>query len=308
MRIDDRRWGVPRRRLMLIGTSNQASDYADFIVRRGAGCARQAIVDWIAAGHAGWTELALLNLPAESPSLAALATAEALPSALAQFAADAPARILDDHAADLRCANKKSLRRHLNGFRRDGSLHWQRLHGSAEIEAHLEPFFDQHVARWAGTGSPSPFGDPRQRDFYRRLAERLGAAGLLHFSVVLFDGRAIAYHFGFEFDGVLTWYKPSFDPALQRRSPGEVLIKCLLDDAIARGLREVDFTVGAEPFKFRFANRLRRVYRLRAYRRLWERLPARGHDALRRLAGREQPRTPNLLAPGSDGLPADLTQ
>jgi CelD/BcsL family acetyltransferase involved in cellulose biosynthesis len=69
----------------------------------------------------------------------------------------------------------------------------------------------------------------------------------------------IAYHFGFELDGVLTWYKPSFDPELQQRSPGEVLIKLLLDDALARDLDEFDFTVGSEAFKFRFANLIRQV-------------------------------------------------
>jgi CelD/BcsL family acetyltransferase involved in cellulose biosynthesis len=296
MLVDDRNWGVRRTRLMLLGTSNHASDYADFIVRRGHAAARRAILDWIAAQRECWTELELLNLPAASPSLAELTGPEALPSTLLQYAAEAPARVLEDRAADLRAANKKSLRRHVNGFAREGELVWKRLSDIDERAGHFDAFFDQHVARWASTPTPSLFTDPAQRAFYLRLAAGLAPAGLLHFSVVLFRQQPIAYHFGFERDGVFTWYKPSYDPAMERRSPGEVLIKFLLDDAIARELREFDFTIGAEPFKFRFANQLRRVYRVRAYQRMWERVPALGRDALKRLAGIEK-------APRS-GMPA----
>ncbi len=275
-----RRFGLRREVLMLIGTRNHASDYADFIVARGHGRARQAIVDWLAGER--WHALELRNLPAWSASLTLFEDDDRLPRALLQCSAEAPTRRLGDTAADRQAANKKSLRRHLNGFAREAPVTLRRLLQHDEIEAHLEPFFEQHCARWAGTPTPSPFNDPAQRAFYRRLAARLAARGELHFTAVFWNDCAIAYHFGFERDGVLTWYKPSFDPTLERRSPGEVLIKLLLDDAIERGLRELDFTVGSESFKFRFANAVRHVYRLRLQRHAWERWPALAREALKR--------------------------
>ena len=69
------------------------------------------------------------------------------------------------------------------------------------------------------------------------LTARLGAArGWLRFDTVRFDGQPIAFHFGFEHRRRFTWYKPAFDIRESARSPGEVLIKHLLDDAIAEGV------------------------------------------------------------------------
>ena len=259
---------------MLVGTSNHATDYADVIVARGHARPRQAILEWIRAHASLWTQLELRNLPASSPMLALLADSPKLPQPLVECAAEAPTRILGDAAADRAAINKRSLRRHVNGFLREGELRFVRLRDPVEIDLHCGRFFEQHVGRWEQTETPSLFRDPAQRRFYRALAQRLAATGALHFSVVLFDGRPIAYHFGFECNGVLTWYKPSFDATLAKRSPGEVLLRFLLEDACGRGLQELDFTVGSEAFKYRFANRVRRVYRVRAWRRGWERAPA----------------------------------
>jgi len=75
--------------------------------------------------------------------------------------------------------------------------------------------------------------------------------------VVLFNGAPLAFHFGFEYRRRFIWYKPTFDVQFASRSPGEVLIKFLLEDAIEKKLEEFDFTVGSESFKYRFANRIR---------------------------------------------------
>jgi CelD/BcsL family acetyltransferase involved in cellulose biosynthesis len=286
MVVAQHRFGMRQRRLLLVGTANAAADYADLIVARGNARARVAIRQWLVARRNEWTSIELYNVPEHSPTLSLLDGAERWRRPLVQFAAEAPARRLGDAEADRQMLAKKSLRRHVNGFRRDGQLDFVRLTGRTEVDRQLDAFFEQHVQRWAGTGTPSLFEDPSQRRFYRALVERLDPAGPLHFSVVLFDARPIAFHFGFEFDGVFTWYKPTFDPALQKRSPGEVLIRCLLEDAVGRGLREFDFTVGSESFKYRFATVVRRVYRVRLYRRAWEHLPALARDALKRLLPR----------------------
>jgi CelD/BcsL family acetyltransferase involved in cellulose biosynthesis len=46
-----------------------------------------------------------------------------------------------------------------------------------------------------------------------------------------------------------------------------VLIKHLLEDALARGVDEFDFTIGDEAFKYHFANRVRRTEIIRVFRR-----------------------------------------
>ena len=298
-----RRLGLLQRRLMLVGTTNHATDYADLIVRSGHARPRRAVLEWMRAHRHLWTQLELRNLQASSPTLALLGEAHDLAGkVLVQFAAEAPTRRLGDPAADRAVLNKRSLRRHVNGFLREGTLELVRLESSPRLDAHCAHFFEQHVARWADTATPSLFHEPAQRRFYRVLAQRLAASGALHFSMVQWRGRAIAYHFGFEQGGVLTWYKPSFDPALAKRSPGEVLIRLLLEDAIGRGLKELDFTVGSEAFKFRFANHVRRVYRVRAWRRGFERVPALLLEGLKAwLKRRREPGAARLRPSRNDG-------
>ena len=154
---------------------------------------------------------------------------------------------------------KKSLRRHERWFRREGTLTVQHLTDGAAIRPHLPVFFEQHIARWAETPYPSLFNDPSQRAFYERLTERAGDGGWLRFTRLDWNGQPIAFHFGFNYRGVYMWYKPSFAIDLSRRSPGEVLLRQLLLDAIAEGAHTFDFGLGDEAFKQRFATHVHTV-------------------------------------------------
>lgn len=174
-----------------------------------------------------------------------------------QFHQEAPCRILGNKKDDRRIAAKSSLRRRYNYFHKSGDLRF--FHCQAEEEANglLNEFFDQHIARRNMTGTSSQFHIPQERVFYRNLIQKLMPTDWLRFAVVLYDDKPIAFHFGFEYRDKFYWYKPAFDVKFAKRSPGEVLIKFLLEYAIETDLGEFDFTVGSEPFKYRFSNKVR---------------------------------------------------
>ena len=115
-------------------------------------------------------------------------------------------------------------------------------------------------------GEPSQFLDPAQRVLFEALVEELDPTRILRFAVLELNDRPIAYHFGFEFDGKFIWYKPSFDVALWDSAPGEVLIRHLLIYCLGAQVREFDFTVGDEAFKYRFANHERQNLEIIFYR------------------------------------------
>ena len=161
--------------------------------------------------------------------------------------------------AGLAAAQRKSLVRHERAFRRAGMLSVRHLRSAAEIQSRLDVFFDQHERRWQATGHPSLFRDPAHRAFYRRLTEGADDSGWLRFTSVEFEGRPIAFHFGFSHRGTYLWYKPSYEINLARRSPGEVLLRQLLLAAVQEEARVFDFGLGDEAFKHRFANRVPRV-------------------------------------------------
>jgi CelD/BcsL family acetyltransferase involved in cellulose biosynthesis len=154
---------------------------------------------------------------------------------------------------------RKSLLRHERFFRREGGLEVEHLYDGRAILPHLEELFAQHMARWHGTPYPSLFHQPAQREFYRRVAALAGDTGWLRFTRLIWQGQAIACHFGFSYRGSYLWYKPSFDINLAQRSPGEALLRQLLLAAIEEGAHTFDFGLGDEPFKRRFATQIATV-------------------------------------------------
>jgi CelD/BcsL family acetyltransferase involved in cellulose biosynthesis len=159
------------------------------------------------------------------------------------------------------------MRSHCNYFRRQGQLEFRNCTSADEIIAYLDRFFQQHIERWALADTPSSFLDVRQQAFYRELVQQLAPAGQLLFSVLLLDRAPIAFHFGFEHQGRIIYYKPSFDIDYFKHSPGLVLLKYLLEYALERGAAEFDFSIGEESYKYRFANHARKNYAVRVFRR-----------------------------------------
>lgn len=170
---------------------------------------------------------------------------------------------------------KKSLKRHWNRLHREGDVSIRHLRSAAEVQPVLPELFEQHRARWHADGLPSQFDEPEQRRLYELLTDELDAMGALRFTEVRLDGKLVAAHFGMHAHARTTWYKPSFDPAFRAHSPGEVLLRALVLEAIDEGADEFDFTVGDEPFKFRFATVVRDVVDVRVW-------PARAPAALER--------------------------
>jgi CelD/BcsL family acetyltransferase involved in cellulose biosynthesis len=242
--------------ICFIGSMNYASDYADLLVDPTFPEALAHLLDEALRQLGPAHRIRLSQFPAHSKNADLIRTY--LREVGAHFTEEpglkAPARILGDAVADRRAVNKASLRRAHNALRQSGDLRYQRCVGEDEILQFMDTFFEQHVARRAQTRWPSQFLDPDQRNFFRDLVKELRPRGWLRFDVLLLDGRAIAFHFGFEFRGRVFWYKPAFCTREAKRSPGSVLLKFMLEDAIDRKFEEFDFTAGDEAFKYRFAN------------------------------------------------------
>ena len=259
-----------RRRIRFIGSINNASDYCDFITDPEAPKALPALLEHIRAASKECDRIELSNFPSHSPHRTQ--TLEYFESRdariMVEFQSEAPVRILGDRKADMQAANKSSLKRHTKYFEKSGDLRFHQCGSEDEILGYLDGFFCQHKSRRAQTGSPSQFLDPAQRVFYKELVTQAFRQGWLRFDVVLFNGAPLAFHFGFEYQRRFIWYKPTFDVEFASRSPGEVLMKFLLEDAIRKELEEFDFTVGSEPFKYRFANRIRSNERIIVFRSL----------------------------------------
>jgi CelD/BcsL family acetyltransferase involved in cellulose biosynthesis len=148
---------------------------------------------------------------------------------------------------------KKSLVRHERGLAKRGTLECATWRRADDILPRLEAFFLLHVKRWRDTPSASLFLREDNRRFYELVTEHLGPRGVLRYTEIHLDAHLVAAHYGFSWLGRFTWYKPCFDPDLAKLSPGEVLIKRLIELAQTEQATCFDFTIGNEAFKHRLA-------------------------------------------------------
>jgi CelD/BcsL family acetyltransferase involved in cellulose biosynthesis len=175
----------------------------------------------------------------------------------------APSMRMENAEAAIR---KKSLKRNTNKLSRAGDLTIRTTARADEVLPQLPRFFRQHQARWGAAGQPSQFDADVQRELFVALTHAMSRSGALRFTTVALDNQPVAFHFGMVSHGRFTWYKPTYAPELAEYSPGEVLLRALIDHAQTEPVTEFDFTVGSEPFKLRFATVVRDVVDLIVFR------------------------------------------
>lgn len=251
--------------VMFVGEGK--ADYADILSAGDKRIVLEAICNVLFEARERWDVLELNNIPAESSTVELMQeiVRDAGCRTLQRDLYQSPTLLIRGHEDEaLGVFNKAGLRRRQNYFQRKGRLTFKTLTGRSILSC-LDEFFDQHISRWKGSGTPSLFLQERNRTFYRELALAMAKNGWLLMSVVELDGRPLAMHYGFDYNGKLLWYKPSFDPAHAKHSPGLVLLRHMIGYAIDNEREELDFTIGDEPFKSRFANHTRKTIRLQIF-------------------------------------------
>jgi CelD/BcsL family acetyltransferase involved in cellulose biosynthesis len=298
-----RRMSFGARRLEFVGTGN--ADYQDFVVPEDKPAALHAICEFLRAHRSRWRSAWLSNVPSQSTTLFYLHDAGRRHGLhlVEEGRVRCPALQLSDRQAAEKLLKKYSLKRPLNWFSSRGEVRFNNVTSMDEIKDWLPVFFEQHAGRWHAVGQPSLFDTTRQRAFYLALAAGVHSAGWLLFSVLEFNGQPIAFHFGFDYGGSLIWYKPSFDVSYSEHSPGLLLTRKIIEDGLQRSKRELDFTIGEEAFKDRFANVSRFNVTSSVYHSASNALRARGWRWVRRNLGRVRRKifAARTAAPASKG-------
>jgi CelD/BcsL family acetyltransferase involved in cellulose biosynthesis len=244
------------------------ADYCDFLIRGDSRKVLNGLFEKVFAARDGWDAIELNNIPADSLTVALVEDIcrRSEYYLLQRDLYPNPVLVIKgrrDEASKI--IHKAGLRRRQNYFQRTGSLTFKTLTRD-DVLPYLDRFFEQHIGRWAKTSTPSLFLDECNRTFYRELAAAMSDKAWLVMSVVEFEGRPLAMHYGFNFDGRFLWYKPSFDLAHAKHSPGLVLLKYLMEYAVTQECDEFDFTIGDEPFKNRFVNRVRTTVQIQIFK------------------------------------------
>jgi CelD/BcsL family acetyltransferase involved in cellulose biosynthesis len=113
----------------------------------------------------------------------------------------------------------------------------------------LDGLFKLHTDRWSEQGQSGVLDDERVREFHSSCAPGLLQSGLLHLARLRLRNRTIAVIHSLFFHETAYCYLQGFDPKFSSLSPGTQLMFSVMNDTLARGLREFDFLRGREAYK-----------------------------------------------------------
>jgi CelD/BcsL family acetyltransferase involved in cellulose biosynthesis len=210
----------------------------------------------------GIGEITLTNLPADSATLSAIqqhSTEYGYRSfaRTAYICAQVSLRKLERQAGKKPVLpGQRTMRRKLKALgspvRLDHACSW------SEVGPILPEFAQAHISCFQATGRVSNLARPERRLFLEELAKLLSEPGWLILTRLMTGDQAIAWNYGFQFEGVWFWYQPTFDTDLERFSPGSCLLAKLIEEASENpAMHMVDLGLGAEGYKERFANETR---------------------------------------------------
>jgi CelD/BcsL family acetyltransferase involved in cellulose biosynthesis len=147
-----------------------------------------------------------------------------------------------------------------------GMLRWE-----TEAEGIEEPFealLRLHAARWATRGEEGVLASVRVQAAHREALPALRRAGLLRFHLLRLDGETVAVLYGLvdppgRAARRIYFYLSGFDPALERLSPGMLLVGRAVEAAIGEGFAIADFLRGRERYKYFWGAEDRPTFRRR---------------------------------------------
>jgi CelD/BcsL family acetyltransferase involved in cellulose biosynthesis len=106
-----------------------------------------------------------------------------------------------------------------------------------------------HQRRRQALGEPGCFASPRFAAFHREVSQALCERGQCEIHWLEIDGQPAAAEYVLVGKAESFVYQAGMEPTMLGFRPGKLLMWALIRQAIAQGLRGVDFLRGAEPYK-----------------------------------------------------------
>lgn len=247
---------------MLIGTGN--SDYLDVLTTNPAVIA--PILEQLAAADCAMWDFQQLR--ETSPLLTAPA-----PANCDEETEDHDACLLlsiDGAGEDLRNIASTHFRKKLRYYRRllerEGTVSLE-TPAPETLDDFLSALFALHAARWKLKGLPGMLAAAVDQSFHRQVARCMLDAGALRMYALRVNDRIVAVFYGFAHHQTVYYYLSGYDPALDKASPGTVIVAHAIEQAIAGGATTFDFLRGAEDYKYAWGAKDRMNKRRRLTRR-----------------------------------------
>ncbi len=148
----------------------------------------------------------------------------------------------------------RDLRTHRRRAEQAGTLQWE-CAGCRQLEEFYQALLRLHAARWATREEAGVLADAAVQAAHAEALPGLLHSGLLRFYALRLEGEIVAAIYALidppgREARRLYLYIGGFDPALERLSPGMLLIGHVVAESIAEGIASIDFLRGRERYKY----------------------------------------------------------
>jgi len=260
------------------------ADYGDFVLSNNESEVLFSFFDYLNKKNDLWSSIQLDEIPEESTTIK---TSKEVLKKTNKYNSISfcNERLSVDFKGDVEklqsLLRKKSLRRYVNRLDKLGKLEFKRLTKKEEIDEILSIFFEQHKEIWNRRHSRSMFYDNRCKTFFREITKDLLLFNAVDVLVLYLNKKPIAIQYGFNWNQKHANYCQSYDLEFYDYSPGNILIKLYVEYFQEKEFREVDFTRGVEPYKYRFSNKHLYNYSITIHKNLFNYTTNRSYNTVK---------------------------
>lgn len=167
----------------------------------------------------------------------------------------------------LKGRHRSDVRRQLRRLLEAGSVSVEVATGRERLDELLAEGFRVEPSGWKARESTAIASRDDTRQFYSEVACWAARSGFLRLAFLRLDGRAIAFQYGLEHDGVYYTLKGGYDVEYGRFSPGKLLDGMMLERAFCLGMRLYEFLGEENQYTLRWTSTCRERQVVQAFAR-----------------------------------------
>ena len=157
-----------------------------------------------------------------------------------------------------------NLRYYARKLKRDhGKIEFKRYDEIGSVEEAMYAFIRLHQKRWNLKGIHGVYSSEKRINFSLEAAKILADKGLLALYFLTVNDKPIAGLHCLEYNYRMYGGLSGFDPNYAKYSVGSLALMGLIEKCIKKGVKEIDFMKGAEPYKFKWTKTYRRNFGVR---------------------------------------------
>ncbi len=154
---------------------------------------------------------------------------------------------------------RREVRKSANHAKTDGRVaSFSRL--TSLDDNFLREMFEIHQLRHAHKEGTGVFARSSGREFFRDVSATMASKGWLDVVAMHLDGELIGFSYGLRVRGTHFTWLCGFRPSAERYYPGIALVEYLIRTSSKMGLSTIDFMIGVEQYKTRWATGNREHY------------------------------------------------